>query len=662
MSFEIENNVLLKYIPNEDETDVIIPDGVIVIDEGAFGDCTTIRSVKIPDSVQYILEAAFMGCGSLEEITIPKTVKKFSRDVFCNTKGYDDYPGDFIIEGNNVLLEYKGKDPHVVIPEGVTEINEYAFHCCDFIKSVVIPKSVEKIGAGAFHTCKSLKKINIPESVTEIGNYAFFKCQELENIDLPSSIKNIDICAFEETPFYRTFTDDFVIIGDNVLIKCNLNEPSIVIPDGVKYIGGNIFYSCEFLESVTIPDSVTRIGNSAFYGCRNLSSVHIPDTVTYIGRFAFNYCNKIKSVTIPKGVTKIECGVFSNCRSLSTVTICGDVTEIGNSAFDKCIVLKSINIPDSVEIIDDSAFLGCKEIVEINLPSKLTRIGDKAFFLCVSLKSIVIPDTVTYLGEDAFKICTSLKDIKIPDTLNYIGDNAFSRTPWMDSHKEDFVIVGNSILIKYQGSEKNVTIPEGVKQIAECAFGKSCVKSVIIPNTVTAIHNCAFFRSPDLESVEIPESVTKAGSNVFFCCPALSELTVWGLKFKSNYIQLIEFDLRNVIKILVNNDFGLKLSPTIKRTMAILLYNKNKNPSAEKYLRGSLHFISLSFILNNNYELLTRLLDCEEFSMSEERVSRLVKTAISNVQRGGDVAIQIYLMNYYHKHFPNGENFDDLYL
>ena len=63
--------------------------------------------------------------------------------------------------------------PHIVIPHGVTKINNYNFNGCFNLTSIEIPNSVTSIGKFAFHGCTSLTSVVIPDSVTRISRQPF---------------------------------------------------------------------------------------------------------------------------------------------------------------------------------------------------------------------------------------------------------------------------------------------------------------------------------------------------------------------------------------------------------------------------------------------------------------------------------------------------------
>ena len=51
-----------------------------------------------------------------------------------------------------------------------------------------------------------------------------------------------------------------------------------------------------------------------------------------------------------------------------------------------------------------------------------------------------------------------------------MGNAVFKYTPWLEAQTDDFVIVGDGILLKYFGSSRQIVIPDGVKEICGDAF------------------------------------------------------------------------------------------------------------------------------------------------------------------------------------------------
>lgn len=222
---------------------------------------------------------------------------------------------------NGVLEKYLGSGGDVIIPDGVITIGDYAFYRCDSLTSVVIPNSVTSIDTEAFSCCRSLTSITIPDSVTTISYWVFGGCEALTSIDIGNGVTDISFNAFTDTPWLKNQTDEFVIVGDGVLLDYNGNGGDVVIPSNVKYIS-DAFGACSSLTSITIPDSVTVIGADAFASCTSLTNVVIPESVTEIGSLAFCNCTSLTNITIPDSVTKIVAvegwSTFRGCLTNAT--------------------------------------------------------------------------------------------------------------------------------------------------------------------------------------------------------------------------------------------------------------------------------------------------------------------------------------------------------
>ena len=171
--FVIENGILKRYIGTQSK--VIIPDFVTKIGDGAFKDCSELKSITIQNGVTSIGDSAFRGCNGLTNITIPNRVARIGYAAF---------------EGCSGLTS-------ITLPNSVTSIGGSAFYSCSGLTSISIPNSVTSIKNSEFSRCSGLTSITIPNSVTSIGDFVFSGCSSLKKALVPKETK-IGVCAFPE--------------------------------------------------------------------------------------------------------------------------------------------------------------------------------------------------------------------------------------------------------------------------------------------------------------------------------------------------------------------------------------------------------------------------------------------------------------------------------
>ena len=81
------------------------------------------------------------------------------------------------------IVEYLKNDDKVVVPEGIENIDGYAFYL-NKLKSIELPKTLTKIDAYAFRGCGFLNNVEIPESVSVIGDQTFSDCTALRSVKI----------------------------------------------------------------------------------------------------------------------------------------------------------------------------------------------------------------------------------------------------------------------------------------------------------------------------------------------------------------------------------------------------------------------------------------------------------------------------------------------
>lgn len=94
------------------------------------------------------------------------------------------------------------------------------------------------------------------------------------------------------------------------------------------------------------------------------------------------------------------------------------------------------------------------------------------------------------------------------------------------SSASDFKIEGG-VLVKYRGTETNVSIPDTVEAIGQGAFEDNTrVELVVIPNSVKRIDAYAFWGCDKLDTVVLGKGLTAVGDYAFAGCGGLEQMTI----------------------------------------------------------------------------------------------------------------------------------------
>lgn len=90
----------------------------------------------------------------------------------------------------------------------------------------------------------------------------------------------------------------------------------------------------------------------------------------------------------------------------------------------------------------------------------------------------------------------------------------------------DFRIEGGT-LVKYRGTEKNVSVPDTVDTIGRGAFEDNTnIELVVLPNSVKTIEPYAFWGCGSLDTVVLGKGLTSVGDYAFAGCKGLVQMTI----------------------------------------------------------------------------------------------------------------------------------------
>jgi len=290
-----------------------------------------------------------------------------SREIACSTFGTF-----FVV--NNVVTKNSNCSGVVVIPEGVTEIGQYAFSENKNITSVEFGKDVTTIGIYAFMGAKSLKTLSIPNNVRRIGWGAFNDLSNIESLFIGSGALEIDDNNFGNL---------------EKLVKLQFAE-------GITRLPGNSFNGASSLESLSFPQSLRVIPANTFRAAIKLRSLQLNNGLKEIGFNSLSYLNSIEKIEIPESVEVIGERVFEDLKSLNEFSVASNSRVYSSDSqgvlYDKLKsnLIKapmnrvSIVIPPSVQFVSFRAF---------GTPGSPAK----------SVATLVIPETVKVVDDDQLK-------------------------------------------------------------------------------------------------------------------------------------------------------------------------------------------------------------------------------------------------------------------
>lgn len=98
-----------------------------------------------------------------------------------------------IHEGRIKLVDYKGRDYDIIVPDIVDIINEKAFTFNKYIRTIKLGKNTTTIDYKAFYACEKLHTVKVSKKFRYIGASAFLFCPLLKSINLGTNrIMNIE--------------------------------------------------------------------------------------------------------------------------------------------------------------------------------------------------------------------------------------------------------------------------------------------------------------------------------------------------------------------------------------------------------------------------------------------------------------------------------------
>ena len=205
------------------------------------------------------------------------------------------------------------------------------------------------------------------------------------------------------------------------------------------------------------------------------------------------YCGDEEDVVVPESIKKKP------------------VEEISHSAFvPEC---------DALQIANNDYGKRCsKRVKSVRLPDTVKRM-DGAFNCCFELESATIPKGVESIGDWCFRRCEALREIHV------VEDNAYYSSQEGVLYSKD----GKRLLCCPQKHPLESLSADdylaGVEEIGTRAF-EFCenLQTVSIPETLTRVNSCAFYGCKNLTQLQLHENIHLLDGGHFALCHRLDNV------------------------------------------------------------------------------------------------------------------------------------------
>lgn len=350
------------------------------------------------------------------------------------------------------------------------------------IKKVIIKKGVTSVSYEAFALCKNLNSVTIPSTVKTIGIRSFYGTK-ISKITVPSKTKTIGQGAFGSCKSLKTI----VMPGD---FKLKLEEDT---DDKLWYVASDQ----SAVDTITF-NTKLKLANVSYLSANNL--VVAKNDPSYQSIEGVIYTKDGKGIVrVPQKRTELK--IKEGCTEFNMQSVLYNSTDSEGDEFNNCSKLKKIVIPSSVKSIN-----------------KIKYKTDRADACDMHVDTIEIAPK-DFDANSLYALGSSLgKNITIESLMKLLPDQI--------TYKDHMYITKDHGLLKYDGKDANVEIPEEITWIAPEAFYRNeTLKNVKLPSKITTIEENTFYGCSELEAVVIPDQVTMIGKSAFDECTVLKSVT-----------------------------------------------------------------------------------------------------------------------------------------
>ena len=542
---------------------VTFPETVRKIDNMGFFECFGLEALQLPDSLEEIGDCAFgelyLSAFGVQKVKMD-SVHIGSNVVHIGTQAFDGLdiaafdvdennekfasPGGFITNrsGDLIVTIPYGMGSIVVVPEGVTTLQDYQFFDLDKGTEFVIPDSVFRFGKMVFPGEYDYSEKD------ENGRDKFVYRTRLHCSDGSAAQKYADLYEIERDDitdpadlYYEEVVEETESSSDQKAVTtlwrvyANRAELMKIVTEdegafdvpavfrdlpvtAIRYTGDSDVTGFCSVSKITIPESVEKIEpkmmSDGMYSLREVEVAEENDS--YTSQNGVLYTKDMKELVY-----------YPRRMSISEYAVPEGVETIGEYAAYMTGALQKVTLPSSVKTIGDWAFGSCSQLTDVQFGNGLQSIGNRAFYH-TPLANVKLPSSVIKIGNSAFTPGPDFGTIELPDKLQTLGYCPF-RADYNQTFEQDTITIPKGLQIRQKMTERVIlqnyavdgknpyhTASDGLLMskdgttLVSVPTGRS--GEMYVPDGTLYIDYSAFDECTSITDIYLPDSVMSIGS------------------------------------------------------------------------------------------------------------------------------------------------------
>ena len=490
-------------------TAIDLPETVMSIGEGAFGECYSLSEITGAENIINIGNYAFYGCSELTSIFIPKNVTSIGdyafqgctklREVIMEERPKQDMSG-LTQQTYDGWTSTNHDHPSTSSHTWTIDVNAGDVLSVDYTVSsesgwdylIVTINGTEVITASGEQSSVYAQTMNESGTVVVVASYS--KDDSASNGEDQAIINNIGINIVDGSGLFLGSNNGYALFSD-----CPLD--SVFIGRDINYQSGggkgdpvSPFSYNTSLRSVVFTSHETQITPYEFAGCQNLQHIVLGEGITSVGDYAFRDCYNLQTI---------------QCLAETPPTLGYDVMP--NNISDFCTLI--VDDEDAYASSAWGIYFPAPIYVD-GIPYKILSAYDGNYYVQIGMgKESVLPANFT--GEFAIPRTVEIPISKIP-TMDEGGGEIEPAEPILNAPSLRKNAAGKiEEPVKTKGLPLNRFNKVRAKENRD---GEETITFTVVVVGAKAFNNCT-----GLTKITLPRNIEQIGYSAFAGCSSMTE-------------------------------------------------------------------------------------------------------------------------------------------